>query len=388
MSPDNTQNTGTPSSANKPDLKTGPEINPEIKYENLAEEAFVGVYIVQDGKFVYANPHMADIFGYTLDEFVNKLGPVDVIHPEDFPHIHEKSKKRLIGEILREYYQFRGIKKGGEVIYVEVYGSRIQFSGRPAVTGVLNDISGRVKAEEALRQELQRKKDFINVASHELRTPLQTILGFLDVMLAFPDKYGLNEEAKRHQGLMIESAKREEKIVNRMLEYSILNVEGEDIRPEHRRFFPYNVIEVILNTKHLKSEAEFELGVSKDLTIESDVDFFYNIMGEFCSNAVQYSSPPRKIRISSHQDGDNVVFSVTDNGIGMNEEVLQAIFTPFFIGDGTHLSRKYGRLGLGLPIAKRMAVLLGGNIIVKSEVKKGSTFTLILPKCSGGKTKS
>lgn len=380
MSPKSAQNTGNQSSSNN--------LDPEVKYENLAEEAFVGVYIVQDGKFVYANPRMADIFGYTLDEFVNKLGPVDVIHPEDFPHIHEKSKKRLIGEIEREYYQFRGIKKGGEVIYVEVYGSRTQFSGKPAVTGVINDISERVKAEEALRLELQRKKDFINVASHELRTPLQTILGFLDLMLAFPDKYGLNEEAKRHQGLMIESAKREEKIVNRMLEYSILNVEGEDIRPEHRRFSPYNVVEVILNSKHLKSEAEFELDISRDLTIESDVDFFYNIMGEFCSNAVQYSNPPRKIRISSHQDGDNVVFSVTDNGIGMNKEVLQAIFTPFFIGDGTRLSRKYGRLGLGLPIAKRMAVLLGGNITAESEGGKGSTFTLVLPKGSGGQTNS
>jgi signal transduction histidine kinase len=202
-------------------------------------------------------------------------------------------------------------------------------------------------------------------------------------MLTFPEKYGLNEEAKRHQGLMIESAKREERIVNRMLEYSMMNVEGEDIRPEHRKFFPHNVVEVVLNSKKLKSEADVELGIPKELTIESDMDFFYNIIAEFCSNAVQYSSPPRKIRISSHQDGDNVGFSVTDNGIGMTDEVAHAIFTPFFIGDGTHLSRKYGRLGLGLPIAKRLAALLGGNIKVESKVGKGSTFTLVLPKRSG-----
>jgi signal transduction histidine kinase len=182
---------------------------------------------------------------------------------------------------------------------------------------------------------------------------------------------------------MIESAKREEKIVNRMLEFSVLNIEGEDIRPEHRRFIPHNVVEVILNSKKLNNEAEVELDIPKELTIESDMDFFYNIMGEFCSNAVQYSRPPRKIRISSHEDGDNVSFSVTDNGTGMTDEVLHAIFTPFFIGDGTHLSRKYGRLGLGLPIAKRLAVLLGGNITVESEAGKGSTFTLTLPKHSG-----
>jgi signal transduction histidine kinase len=67
----------------------------------------------------------------------------------------------------------------------------------------------------------------------------------------------------------------------------------------------------------------------------------------------------------------------------MTDEVAHAIFTPFFIGDGTHLSRKYGRLGLGLPIAKRLAALLGGNIKVESKVGKGSTFTLVLPKRSG-----
>ena len=131
----------------------------EVQYRNLAEQAFVGVYVVEDKKFIYANPRMAEIFGYTLDEFVGKLGPVNVIHPDDYAHIYEKSQKRLIGEIKTDYYQFRGVKKDGGIIYVEIYGSRFQHRGKPAVTGVLSDITERVNAEEDLKRELQHEKD-------------------------------------------------------------------------------------------------------------------------------------------------------------------------------------------------------------------------------------
>jgi len=204
----------------------------------------------------------------------------------------------------------------------------------------LNDITPRVNAEEALTLELRRKKDFIDVASHELRTPLQLVLGYLDVMLAFPDKYGLNDEGTRFQGLILDSAKREERIVNRMLEYSIMNVEGEEIRPENRSFSPQSVVDVIPNARKIRSDAEVEVAIPADLTIESDPDFFYNILAEFCTNAIQYSVPPRKITITGSQDELQSCFSVKDNGNGMTADVKNSLFKPFFIGDGTQLSRK------------------------------------------------
>jgi PAS domain S-box-containing protein len=109
------------SDGNFGDLSThGDPGESEIKYRNLAEQAFVGVYIVQNGTFAYANPRMAEIFGYSLDEFVGKLGPVHVLSPKDYPHIHEKSKKRLIGEIEKDYYQFQCVKKDKAIIVVEV----------------------------------------------------------------------------------------------------------------------------------------------------------------------------------------------------------------------------------------------------------------------------
>jgi two-component system sporulation sensor kinase A/two-component system, sporulation sensor kinase E len=360
-----------------------PELNPEIKYHNLAEQAFVGVYIVQDGKFVYANPRMAEILGYTLDEIIGKLGPVHVVSPEDYPHIHEKSKKRLVGEIEKDYYQFQCVKKDKTIIHVEIYGSRLQYRGKPAVNGVLNDITERKIAEEELRKELQHKKDFINIASHELLTPLVPILGYLDIILADPEKYGLNAEGKRLLDLMMWSARNEERIVNRILEYSLLNVEKEKIQPQVRTFSPRTVIDVILDSNRNHTDAEIDVAIPPELTLDSDVDIFYGVLFELFSNAVEYSNIPRQVWISYRQDEKNHYFSVKDNGIGMTDETKNSLFTPFFISDGYKTSRKYGRIGLGLPIAKKLAEFIGGEIRVESEVAKGSTFTLALPKHYG-----
>jgi PAS domain S-box-containing protein len=122
----------------------------EAMFRNLAEQSFVGVYIVQDGLFRYANPRMAEIFGYRPDEFVGRIGPQQVIHPEDWPHIRERSQKRFDGEVERDYYQLRGIKKDKSVITVEVYGSRQEYKGKKAIIGIVNDITARITAGESL----------------------------------------------------------------------------------------------------------------------------------------------------------------------------------------------------------------------------------------------
>ena len=82
--------------------------------------------------------------------------------------------------------------------------------------------------------------------------------------------------------------------------------------------------------------------------------------------------------ISSCQEEKHVYFSIRDNGTGWPPDVLYSTFKPFFVGDRYHLSRKYGRIGQGPPIAKKLADLLGDEISFERENKKGSTFTLIL----------
>ena len=119
----------------------------ENKFRDLSEKSIVGVYLIQDGVFKYANPKLAEIFGYTIDELIDKRGPEDLVLPEDWPIVEENLRKRISGEIESINYDFRGITKNKETIYVEVYGTRTTYGGRPAVIGTLLDITVRKKAE-------------------------------------------------------------------------------------------------------------------------------------------------------------------------------------------------------------------------------------------------
>ncbi len=145
----------------------------ETKFKTLTEKSTVGVYLIQDGLFKYVNPAMSSIFGYTPEELINKLGPEDLVLADDQPTVDENLRKRLDGEARTINYGFRGTKKTGEVIYAEVFGTRIEYLGRPAVIGTLLDESGRRNALEALRESEQRYRNLVNyvpvgIAVHRL----------------------------------------------------------------------------------------------------------------------------------------------------------------------------------------------------------------------------
>lgn len=126
----------------------------EQRFRKLSERAVVGFYLVQDGVFTYVNPMMAHIFGYQVEEVQNVKGPKDIVHEEDWPLVEENLRKRISGEIDAINFRFRGVKKDGEVIHVEVYGSRTDEHGRPAVIGTLLDISEQIRNRNAREKEL------------------------------------------------------------------------------------------------------------------------------------------------------------------------------------------------------------------------------------------
>jgi signal transduction histidine kinase len=101
-------------------------------------------------------------------------------------------------------------------------------------------------------------------------------------------------------------------------------------------------------------------------------------------NAIRYSSTPRLIRICYQDRVDSHCFSVSDNGIGMAPKDRKNLFRPFYLADGQKLARLYDRVGLNLSISKRLIEKLGGQISVESDLGKGSTFTVTLPKTAPG----
>ncbi len=120
----------------------------EMKFRCLVEHSLTGVYLIQDNVFRYVNPQLAKIFGYSPEDLIEKKGPDDLVYPEDRAVVRENIRKRLDGEIESVNYEFRALKKNGEIFYIEVFGTRTFFNGRPAVIGTLMDITERKEAED------------------------------------------------------------------------------------------------------------------------------------------------------------------------------------------------------------------------------------------------
>lgn len=124
----------------------------EAKFKSFAEQALVGTYLLQDGFFQYVNPKFANMFGYTVEECLNHMSFEILVHPEDLDDVKEQIRKRTLGEIECVHYTIRGVKKDGQIFYVEIYGSVSFHKGRIAAAGTLLDVTLRKQIEIALRE--------------------------------------------------------------------------------------------------------------------------------------------------------------------------------------------------------------------------------------------
>ena len=99
-------------------------LSAEVKYRTIVEKSLAGVYIHQDGLFRFVNRRFCEIYGYTYEEIVDKLGALDITHPEDRKLVEENLRKRLSGEADHiEDYETRALRKDGKIITVKVLGS-------------------------------------------------------------------------------------------------------------------------------------------------------------------------------------------------------------------------------------------------------------------------
>jgi PAS domain S-box-containing protein len=146
-------------------------IESEVKFKSLVENSLVGVYLIQDYIFKYVNPKLAELFGYSQEDLIEKKGPRDLTYPDDWPIVKENLRKRFEGKAESINYTFRGQKKSGEVFDVEVFGSRIIYNGKPAVVGTLLDITERKLRTE----EIKRQYDTQRVLSNLLQLSLEDI---------------------------------------------------------------------------------------------------------------------------------------------------------------------------------------------------------------------
>jgi two-component system phosphate regulon sensor histidine kinase PhoR len=136
----------------------------EAQFRKLTEKSVVGVYLIQDDLLRYVNPTFAEIFGYEVDEIVDKMDAMALVRPEDRPVVEENVRKRISGEVDAINFKWLGVRKSGEHIHLEAYGSRVNHNGKPAVIGTLVDITERVHAEMELERQLNKFQALYDLA--------------------------------------------------------------------------------------------------------------------------------------------------------------------------------------------------------------------------------
>ncbi|HEY6040712.1 MAG TPA: GAF domain-containing protein [Anaerolineae bacterium] len=127
----------------------------EARYRVLSEASLLGVYLIQGSRFVYANPALANILGYSTHQLVSEMHPLDIVHSEDRLLVAENIQQRDTGDIEKTRTEFRVLRPDGTIRFVESFGTRIGYEGQPATLGTILDITERKRTEIRLEQQLR-----------------------------------------------------------------------------------------------------------------------------------------------------------------------------------------------------------------------------------------
>jgi diguanylate cyclase (GGDEF)-like protein/PAS domain S-box-containing protein len=139
-------------------------------YESLVEQALVGVYVVQDGRIVYANPRLGELFGYRVDDLLALPSVDTLIDPDERAEVKERLRQRISGETTTSTHVMNGVRRDGRRVELDVYSTRTEHDGRPAVTGTMIDVTARRERERELEAREQRYRDLFENAADILYT--------------------------------------------------------------------------------------------------------------------------------------------------------------------------------------------------------------------------
>ncbi len=236
-----------------------------------------------------------------------------------------------------------------------------------------------------LRRASELKSRFLSNMSHEFRTPLNTVIAFSRLLLEQSDG-PLNEEQQRQLGFMKNAAEGMLELVNDLLDLARVEAGKTIVRKA-----PFGASELfgalrgMLRPLLAGSAVDLVFDRPVDIpTLDTDEGKVSQILRNFISNALKFTERG-EVRVSARAHGDRVVFSVADTGIGIAPEDQERIFQEYTQVESSVQKRVKGT-GLGLPLSRKLAQLLGGRIAVQSEVGVGSVFTLDVPVAYEGPT--
>jgi len=321
-------------------------------------------------------------FGGTVADFMACL------HPADRPRIGDELAHALLTAEQFEL-EFRIVTRTGAERHL--FGSgRIErdAAGRAVnVVGVNLDVTSRKQVEDAMRRARdlaeaanEAKSVFIANMSHELRTPMNGIIGMTELAL----ETELTDTQREYLKVVRTSADGLLTILNDILDFS--KIDAGELQLESIPFsLPVTIAETLkaISVRAQRKQLELVLDMPVDMPSRSlgDPGRIRQILVNLCDNAVKFTSAGEivvRVRATPLPDGDLILLSVQDSGIGIPSEKLDQIFEAFRQVDAS-VTRQFGGTGLGLSITRQLTTLMGGRISVESAPGRGSTFHVELP---------
>ncbi|MGZ5907830.1 MAG: response regulator [Reyranella sp.] len=353
---------------------------------DIAENAVVCTN--EEQQIIFFNQGAERLFGWRADEVLGR--DLAILMPARFRPGHaarvtgfghgDRSARRM-----GERGAIHAVRKDGSEFPAEATISRLESGGGLVFTAILQDISERVAHErelEAARDKaeaaMQAKSMFLANMSHEIRTPLNAVIGMTSLLLHTE----INEEQRDYTETIRSSSEALLAIINDLLDYSKLEVGRLEL--ERHAFDVRRCVEEALDLlapgagdKGIDLAYLIESGVPA--TILADATRLRQVLVNLLSNAIKFTHHGEVVvEVSATPlEAGNIMlaFAVRDTGIGIPAERIDDIFRSFTQVDAS-TTRKYGGTGLGLSISRRLAEIMGGSLMVESQVGRGSTFTL------------
>lgn len=325
------------------------------------------------------------IFGYKASEMIGQH--ISLLIPPDRAEEEPEILRRLQrGERVQHFETIRRHKDGTLLdISVTISPVRDETGTVVGASKVARNITGQKQAERELKrlvEEMKRsdrmKSEFVATLSHELRTPLNAIVGWLEILKAedatredFAEGLAVIERNTRSQVQMIEDL-----LDMSRIEMGKVNLDLQSLDIVTVATSAMNSIEPVVLAKGIKLTSAFD---SINGTVMGDRNRLQQVLWNLLTNAVKFTPKGGRIHVTLERVNSHLELAVSDNGIGIAEELLPVIFDRFRQGDAS-TTRRHGGLGLGLSIVKHLVELHGGIVTARSAGKdKGATFTVHLP---------
>ena len=369
--------------------RTAELIDSEKKYRNLYESNLDGIILVNiEGRITEANEVLVKMLGYTKKEIV-QLSYQELTPPEwaesDKVKVKQLHEHGYIKNYEKEYYRKDGIRVP---IDLSVWLIKNTDGNRIGMWGIVRDITERKKTEEKLKTinkhlrhrtlDIERSnkelEQFAYVASHDLQEPLRMVSSYTQ-LLEKRYKKQLDSDARDFINFAVDGANRMQRLINDLLSYSRLGTERKPFKPTDC----HSVLGKVLASLSTIIEKSHAMIANDDLpVVVADEGQLVQLFQNLISNAIKlHSKEQSRIHVSAKEKNDEWIFSIRDNGIGIESEFKDRIFVIF---QRLHSKDLYPGTGMGLAICKKIVERHGGRIWFDSTPNKGSTFFFTIPK--------